>query len=203
MKKKNLSWGWVVFWLIIFWPVGLYFLIKKLPPKGKAVALSVIAWFFIVIGGLGAIGIISGEAPADNIIPVLISLIVGVLLLRKAKRVKKTRIRYEKYIDLIINQNVRSIDYIASEVGLPYNLVIKDLQNMIDLGYLKDAYIQTDDRKLVFRQLEQQVFTIETADENKASAQTISVRCSGCGASNVVVVGKVTECEYCGSPINV
>ena len=26
--KPQMSWGWIIFWLILFWPVGLYFIVR-------------------------------------------------------------------------------------------------------------------------------------------------------------------------------
>jgi hypothetical protein len=36
-NKKNLSWGWIIFWIIIFWPVGIFFLFKKLNDDKTAI----------------------------------------------------------------------------------------------------------------------------------------------------------------------
>jgi len=208
MPKKSISWGWVIFWLIIFWPIGLFLVIRKLATdksalmSGKTGAISAVAWFLIVFGGLGFLGAISDETTEGSVIVVLILFIVGgVLLLRKAKQIKKTAAKYKKYIDLVVNQNVRSIDNIASTVGLSYDMVLKELQDMIDIGYLKDAYINMDSRTIEFKQFGQQAFT-PASNPGQASGQTTTVRCSGCGANNVVVVGMVTECEYCGNPIS-
>lgn len=29
-NNKTMSWGWIIFWIIFFWPVGLIFLFQKL-----------------------------------------------------------------------------------------------------------------------------------------------------------------------------
>jgi hypothetical protein len=48
-----------------------------------------------------------------------------------------------------MNQNVYSIHDIASAFGFSPDVVLKDLQDMIDLGYLKDAYIHQANREIV------------------------------------------------------
>jgi len=214
MEKKGASWGWIIFWLIIFWPVGLLLVVKKLATdksalmSGKTGALSVIAWVLIVIGGLGFIGMLSdtsgdSEGVAGGIVIVLAMVVGGILLLRKASKTKKTAARYKKYIDIVINQNVRSIDNIASAVGLSYNVATKDLQDMVNNGYLKDAYIHQGNREIILKQYEPApVAYAQTAVVEQSAPQTTVTRCPGCGANNVVAVNRVSECEYCGTPIN-
>ncbi|MDR1978051.1 MAG: hypothetical protein LBQ42_04890 [Synergistaceae bacterium] len=210
MEKKSTSWVWIIVWLIIFWPVGLFLVIKKLANdksalmSGKTGVLSFVAWFLIVIGGMAFTGQFVSDTPRDNGGAAIVALgmfVGGILLLRKVSKTKKTATKYKKYIDIVVNQNVRSIDYVASSVGLPYDVVINDLQDMINIGYLKDAYIHQGNRKIAFKQPEPAVYT-QTATIGQAPAQTVATRCPGCGANNVVSVGRVSECEYCGTPIN-
>jgi Zn finger protein HypA/HybF involved in hydrogenase expression len=208
MEKKGTSWGWIIFWLIIFWPVGLFLVIKKVANdksvlmSGKTGALPVVGCILIVIGAVGAIGTIanSSDGAAGAIIMGLAMVVGGILLLQKSSKMKKTAAKYKKYIDIIVNQNVRSIDNIAASIGLSYDVAAKDLQDMINIGYLKDAYVNQGNREIVFKQNEPAAYL--QATEGQANAQKIAVRCPGCGANNVVVVGRVSECEYCGTPIN-
>jgi hypothetical protein len=44
--------------------------------------------------------------------------------------------------------------------------------------------------------------TVRYGSKVKSQVKSVTVLCSGCGANNVVVVGSVSECEYCGTPIN-
>lgn len=209
MENKGTKWGWIIFWLIIFWPVGLYLLVKKLATdqsalmSGKTSTLSAVGWVLIAFGVIGFFTELSDTPDATGVILGFLFVIGGVLLLRKVSTTKKTAVKYKKYIDTVVNQNIRSIDNIASIVGLPYDVVSKDLQDMINIGYLKDAYIHQSNREIILKQQEQEpttytqgVYTDQTAPQTKAA------RCPGCGANNVVVVGRVSECEYCSTPIN-
>lgn len=211
MENKGVSWGWTIFWLIIFWPVGLYLLIKKISNdksalmSGKTGALAIVAWVLIVFGGLGFIGMLSdtsgnSDGVIGGVFVVLVMIVGGILLLRKASKTKKTAAKYKKYIDIVVNQNVRSIDNISSAVGLPYDIVSNDVQDMINIGYLKDAYIHNGNREIILKQYEPTEYT-QTPVAGQVAVHTKATRCQGCGANNVVVVGKVSECEYCGTPI--
>lgn len=213
MEKKGIGWGWIIFLLIIFWPVGLFLLIKKLATdksalmSGKTGVLSAVALFLIVFGGMGFLGMLldtsgDSEGALGGAIIVIAMLVGGILLLRKVSKTKKIAVKYKKYIDIVANQNIRSIDNISSAVGLPYDIVAKDLQDMINIGYLKDAYINQGNREIILKQHEPVQYTQASVVGQVAAVQTKVARCTGCGANNVVTVGKVSECEYCGTPIS-
>lgn len=209
MEKKGTSWGWIIFWLIIFWPVGLFLVIKKFSTdksalmSGKTGSLSVIGWILVAFGGIGFLAELSDTPEAFGLVLALIFAAGGTLLLLKASKTKKTAIKYKKYIDIVVNQNVKSIDNVASAVGLSYDVVAKDLQDMINIGYLRDAYIHQGNREIILKQNEPAPITYaQTVAPGQAAPQTIATRCPGCGANNVVAIGRVSECEYCGTPIN-
>lgn len=207
MENKGTKWGWIIFWLIIFWPVGLYLLVKKLATdqsalmSGKTSKLPVVGWGLIAFGVMGFFVEFSDTPDASGLMLGLAFVIGGVLLILKVSKTKKTAVKYKKYIDTVVNQNIRSIDNIASIVGLPYDVVAKDLQDMIDAGYLKDAYIHQSNREIILKQQETATYTQETYTDQTAP-QTKAARCPGCGANNVVIVGQVSECEYCSTPIS-
>ncbi len=207
MENKGTKWGWIILWLIFVWPVGLYLLIKKLATdqsalmSGKTGKLSVVGWGLISFGVIGFFTEISDSPDSFGLILVLLFVLGGILLLTKVSKTKKTAVKYKKYIDLVVNQNIRSIDNIASILALSYDVVSNDLQDMINIGYLKDAYIHQNNREIILKQQETEIFNQGSYTEQTAPLAK-SVRCPGCGANNVVTVGKISECEYCSTPIN-
>lgn len=218
MEKKGTKWGWIIFWLIIFWPVGLFLVIKKLATdksalmSGKTTGLSVIGWILIAWSSLLLITVVSSPSDFKSdgalvFFMVLLPLAGGIALLRKASKIKKLAARYKTYIDIVVNRNVKSIDNIASATGLSYDAATKDLQDMINIGYLKDAYIHQGNREIILKHQKPtpvayaQMKVVKQAAP-QAAPQTKAARCPGCGANNVVAVGRVSECEYCGTPIN-
>ena len=78
--------------------------------------------------------------------------------------------------------------------------VLKDLQEMIDIGYLKDAFIHQGKREIVFNQ---HISSIngQISEDEQIVVSTRIVKCPGCGANNVVSRGSVSKCEYCETPI--
>lgn len=200
--KKSLGWGWIIFLIIIFWPVGLVLAIRKLATdkkalmSGKTTALSVVGWCLAVVGGLGFLGSLSNFSISNVILPILF-LVGGIALIDKAKKAKKQAAKYRKYIDVVVNCGEKSIDNIVGAVGLQYDVVVKDLQDMIDMGYLNNAYINQVNREIILKQAVQPQMYQQVQNPVQAKA----VRCPGCGANNVVSTSGVCECEYCGTPL--
>ena len=185
-KEKNLDWA------------------KLALMSGKRVSLAVVAWLLIVFSTLGILGIIVSDNKSDSagtFVFLLVMLAGGVWLLLKAGKTKNTVLKYKKYIELVVNQNVKSLDYIASAVGLPYDSAVKDLQKMINTGYLKNTYIHQGNREILLKQNKPAAYA-QTPSFGKTAPQTKAVRCPGCDANNIVAVGKASQCEYCGNPLN-
>ena len=194
-------------WLIIILIVVLFFVIKKPNKsaimKGKRGISLVIGWFNIIMGGMLVLGS-AGEVGMISVLVIgIIMFVGGIVLLVKASKIKKSVVKYKRYIDMVVNQKIRSIDNVAAAMGLSYEEAVKDLQKMINIDYLKDGYIHHGNREISLKQhtpmpaMYAQVPAVE-----QVPLQTVALRCSGCGANNVVIVGKVSECEYCGVPIN-
>jgi len=210
--KKSSGWGRVIFWLIIFWPVGLVLLFKKFNDKTALMsttkAPTVAAWILIALGALMLLTNIKRFFADFSVTVFFLAWVVGgVLILLKIRKTKTKAEQYKKYLNAIVNVGERSIDNIASAVSVTYEQAQTDIQAMIDEGFLKGAYIHEGNRTIV---LSQDIQTKQPAYAAVPSAsaqsdtwqQPRSVRCPGCGANNVVVGGRITECEYCGTPLN-
>ena len=214
MKKRSVGWGLTIFWLVIFWPVGLYFLFKKLAIDKSAVmsrhigALSIVGWFLIVFGAVALWGYVSGEPGFDSdlasgMVVSLGSLVGGGVVLYKVSTTKKAAKKYQEYIRIVVNQDIRNIDDIASAVGLSYDETVKDLQNMIDYGFLKDAFIHRSNREIILVHYEAVSSLTPLPGAYGAAPQMIAVHCPSCDANQVAAVGSVIKCEYCGNSFNV
>ena len=208
------SWAVVILLIIFFWPIGLFLLIKKLAADKTATissggkGLKVTGIVLIVFASCGFLGFLSsatsyGMESADvaPLIALLFFAAGGVVCLRKANKIKKESKDIKQYLSIIVNGNVRQLDAIASTTGKSYNVVHKDIKNMIDKGYLKNAYIDEGMREVVLPNVAP-VTTQNTVGTtvNTVTAKTKIVTCSCCGANNTIT-GDTGECEYCGSPL--
>ena len=66
--KPQLSWGWIIFWLILCWPVGLILICNR-TPKGKKVGMVILKVFLVLVGVsliFQLILLIAGKHPAQR-----------------------------------------------------------------------------------------------------------------------------------------
>ena len=202
-EKKTRSWGWVIFWFILFWPVGLILLFRKINSDratilkdGKKVTIM-----SVVLMGLGVLifmAILGGSTDTYTFLWAFALIGGGIWVFFVARKMKIDGERYKKYITLVVNQNQTSIDNIAPNVGVSYEVAANDLQKMIDLGYFIGGYINVAQREIVLsKTAPQQSSQTDTATQVQEKVTT----CRSCGANNRVIVGRIVECEYCGSPL--
>lgn len=204
--KKSPSWVAIVLWFIFFWPVGVYLLIKKLTnDKSAAMHNSKILLGIGIFFLFGAFVMITQlfDSSADTgstVFGILFYGAGGAGLIYAAKRLKDTGERYKKFIDIVINQRQTTIENIASQMGLGYDETVKGLQKMIDKGYFNGAYIDQGNHEIVLPNTNIVQPTVNAQSTN-TNVQQRTVKCPNCGGNNVINVGQVAECEFCGSPI--
>jgi hypothetical protein len=201
MEKKNMgpSWVAIVLLLLLIWPVGLFLLIKKLTNRrymlsGKNTGAIVAAVIMLLFG----ISIVSGNGGSAGMVVFGISYLAGgaltVLFINKGR---KDADRFRKYIDIVVNGGERNIDKIAGYVALPYDKVVKDLDEMIKLEFFRGAVVDKTNGKIQLREM-----NVPGQQQQQQQQQQVTVvRCSNCGANNTIPIGMVTECEYCGAPL--
>ncbi len=167
---------------------------KKLIVPIKIKFLQIIGWFCIFFG------IIALSSPNDeNVGLVLFDYVFsaifigfGIYVVLKARKVTKALARYRLYISSIIYSKTQSIETLATATGVPYDKVVDDLETMISDGYLKNYYVNKGSKLILSNEVE----------EKSGEEKTVTVRCGGCGANNVVKTGSITECQFCGAPIS-
>lgn len=214
-EKKSTSWGVIILVLIIFWPVGLFLLYRKITGDKAAAlknskVLNIIGWVFVALAIIYIFMAISGDLKTDKGSSVLELIMIalvffgggGAFMIYTAKKMKVNAEKCKKYIAIVINNNETSIDNIAAAVHLGYEQTTKDLQKMIDNGYFENAYIDVSNREIVLPNKNPiQTHSISKIQRNPPvnQPQITAVVCRNCGANNKVVEGQVCECEYCGS----
>lgn len=177
---------------LIFWPVGIYFLVSRnnATKQGmftgglnfkQSVTISMILFAI-------ALFCLFNE---DTRSAAVIYIIGGVAMLIYGKNNEKKIARYRKYIELIINNNISSIDTIASVCGISYETCRSELTTLISKGVLKNATISDTTHTINF-----------TKKIMASTEQAVMVTCSGCGASVAIPKGTRCECDYCGNTLN-
>lgn len=195
----------VVIFLFIFWPLGLYLLYKKVTSDKTAAiknskTLVIVGWTFIVFGIFYIIGTIGDPTVGlgQRLSGIIFFVGGGIFMIYSSKKIKIIGEKYKKYINIVINNQQTSIENIASSMSLSCEQVIKDLQGMIDKGYFLNAYIDLGKNEIVFPYKEP--FEDSESSDTQMIQQRIVI-CKNCGGNNTVTIGKVSECEFCASPI--
>ena len=205
--KKLMGWGWIVFWLIIFWPLGLFFLFRRVTGDRTATLKNAktVATISYILLGLGVIYLLASIDDSSFILMALAMIAGGVLLNRYSRKMKATGERYKQYIAQIINHGNTSLNNISSATGHPYPVVDADLRKMIDLGYFQGAFIDASSGEIRLvkpaapaPEQTPQFAAAGTPEMPTVPQQIKAFMCKSCGANNTSAQNGV--CEYCGSP---
>ena len=146
------SWIPSIIMLVIFWPVGLIMLAKKLHKVSggsvsarRARPLSVVAWVLMTLGILTLIGGVgSGFAPA------LFLLVGGISLFSYSGKLDKSRKRFDKYLAVVGSRKVMRLRDIAAAIPVTEEQARQDLEHMIDDGrFPEGTYLDMSTRALV------------------------------------------------------
>lgn len=199
------SWPVIILALCVFWPVGIFLIIKRVSVDKKAAmgAGKLIGGIGIAsycIAGLGFIVCLSEGFGSDDIGMILFFGIAGFALQKVSRKIKREAEDVKKYLSVIVNGNERQIDAIASSMGKSYDVTKNDIQKLINKGYLKNAYINEGIREIVLPSDSIQEQVDATINSTANNVTTKIVTCPCCGANNTIT-GNIGECEYCGSPL--
>ena len=203
--RKTGSWFWIIFWMVIFWPIGLFLLLKKTSRDRTAVfgnikLLKIIYIVLFAVGGFYAMLALGGEGTGFW---ALGTILCGLFVFKKAKDTLALANMYRHYVDLVINQSQSSIGVIAESVGVPYEAAERELRKMIADGYFVGAQIDKATREIILRNHGTTHAPPPEESMGLYHPAPISERvvtCGSCDANNTIV-GQVGECEYCGSPL--
>jgi len=207
-EKKSMAWGWIIFWFIVLWPLGVLFLFRKLSKDKSAVIkdsgkVTVMSFVLAGIGVLVFMNTVGRQGFGAYYYLWAVSLVGGgVWTFFIARKMKADSERYKKYLAIVVNQGQSLIDNIAAAVGFPYETVSNDLQKMIDTGYFAGAYIDISQKEIILPKTTVSNEPVSPISPN-AQAPLIQIQerivsCKGCGANNRVM-GQLGECEYCAS----
>lgn len=199
------SWPVIILALCIFWPVGIFLIIKRVSvdkktAMGAGKLIGGIGIASYCIAGIGFIACLSDGFGSDDIGMILFFGIAGFVLQKVSQKIKREAEDVKKYLSVIVNGNERQIDVIASSMGKSYDVAKNDIQKMISKGYLKNAYINEGTREVVLpnNNIQEQVGTMTNTTANNVTTKIVACPC--CGANNTIM-GDMGECEYCGSPL--
>lgn len=199
------SWPVIILALCIFWPIGIFLIIKRVSvdkktAMGAGKLIGGIGIASYCIAGIGFLACLGDGFGSDDIGMILFFGIAGFALQKVSQKIKREAEDVKKYLSVIVNGNERQIDVIASSMGKSYDAAKNDIQKLISKGYLKNAYINEGTREVILpnNNIQEQVGTTTNATANNVTSKIVACPC--CGANNTIM-GDMGECEYCGSPL--
>lgn len=207
ITQKSLPWGLVIVVTILFFPLGFFLIYKNLSSSIPSVFSAYKS--LLVFGGiLGVFALTMLIDPSqDGSIEAFVMLgLPAIALIIAGLRMRPKMMRYRRYYSIVGSRQSIFLDVIASETGASYSVVRAEIGDMLTSNFFPDAYIDDDSRTLVrpnpLYAPPQGLPVATPGPVHTASAKTKAIVCGGCGAKNVVVEGRIAECEYCGSPLS-
>lgn len=216
-KNNTPAWGVVILLLIVFWPVGIYLLYRKLSGNradnsegGKGlkvfgIVLLVIGVIYFIMAG-SSLAELESEESSQNAVEVLSAVgtvfsVGGGIMLIMAKRKKR---------------KANNITRQAQENHTQYAQMQFNQESLSERLFREQQLMQQQIRGLQFEEQPSQQFsqihvnqTIITNQQPFAKQEKPPekkgprvVICKNCGGNNTIIDGEIGECEYCGSPIN-
>ena len=175
---------------------------SKLNRMYKNSKIAAMVGFIAIAAGLiyALVGLTGNLEVTENTMDVLSAVVLmlaicaggGLILLFFSIKMKKTGDAYKKYIAAVIDQNYIAIDNIAVVAGVTYETALNDLYKMIKSGYFPGLTVNEHARKLIVKE-----------ETNGQNVEAKAAYCKGCGSYNIMPVGRMIECEYCNSSLEI
>lgn len=201
------SWPIVILATFALWPLGLFLLYLKCTRDKKA--------FFTVgkiVGGLGyfwlfgfiiLLMLFKSDPETTSSQYAMLVIIFGIpslLMILYSRKIKKQSKRYKLYLVTIVNKNEYNLNNISVIARQPVARVKKDLQKMINTGYLSNAYIDHNKGVVCIINVQspqttegQYAASQQGMPQTNQSSQAFTCQC--CGANN----SGGSACDYCGT----
>ncbi|MGI5898344.1 MAG: 5-bromo-4-chloroindolyl phosphate hydrolysis family protein [Christensenellales bacterium] len=135
---------------------------------------------FVIVGTLASTGMLSSLANINMLIFVALMFVLlcipGIILMVWGGKLRASSLRYKRYLSIMGANKVVSIDHLAYLLSTNYKTACNDLQAMMDKGYIKGAFIDWDERELIFGnpfELKRKPKTVIKADGDISPADEI------------------------------
>lgn len=186
---SNQSWSQVIGFMVVLFPVGIYYMIRKIHSERdryyhNGVKLILIGSVFSILTIPGVIFYLANDVapvallPGIYLLTGLIMIIIGVIILK----IGKTEVEVMK---IITNDCITNLDSISSRIKRSYSDVVNTIEDLIDSGELSGTYIYHHDREVIVPGI----------------SKKVAHKCNNCGGTTVYYSNEITYCEYCGSKI--
>lgn len=142
----------IVVAFILCWPIGVILLILRTNANKKNMfdvhtteKICYAVGGFLILAGLGSF--------SGSFFGGLFYIAGGAALIYYARKNKEKIARYKAYINLIVNQNVTSLDSISRKINVDYNVVRNDIDTLISKGTFRNATIDESRREIILSEI--------------------------------------------------
>ena len=188
------SWGLVFLWFIIgLAPVGIYYFIRKLLNEKYHIyengLMSLLLGIVLIIFFSPMMIIILIESGFSDLFGAglifsvqtiigIILIVCGIVYMHKGKQ-------NAEYMIIITNERITNIDEISKRMKTTYAKSSRIIQDLIENGFLKKAYIYHKDREVIVPGI----------------SKKIALKCNNCTGTTVLYSNEEHICEYCGAKL--
>lgn len=158
--------------------------------KGTIILLTVVSWLILVVSGI--LLLYSIDEDPDTFVATGVLCAIGLCVNGFAWYLRNKARLNNRYIDLIINQQIPRLSAVAKQTGVKKESLISDLNKLMQKGYLPGVKI-IDTQDLIILP--------GAVDGEPIIREPYKTTCEGCGAAGVVTPGEISFCKYCGSPL--
>ena len=227
-----LSWP-VIIISFIFWPVGLVLLFARLgrdrhagiTTGGVLKVAGVIVLLICLVGGYAIFdndmtnfGDLTDDGYASLAVMGAFA-VLGIILWRYGRTLQYRGRMVREYLGLIVNRRFSNLDEIARIVGKSRTQTEREIDFLIEKGYLPGAlvdrgagqvvvpsvlrHMEAESRWKSYQEGESPVSWEDVPAGPQGPQGPQVVTCRSCGAQGMVFPGRPAVCEYCGSALKV
>lgn len=179
--------------------------------KIKSIIYRILGWVIAIFCGFLAIAMATVIQDYIDVIGMVLFIVftaLGIKLIVSGKSKAKLLAKFDAYSKRLASDPQKSLNILASEINVPIDALIKDVNKMIVLGLFPNGFIDAKSGRLIIPNSNTNANSSESrysADVNtdlSGEPEYVTVQCQNCGATNKIVKGSVGECEFCGSQIS-
>lgn len=177
--------------------------VSKIIEKIQLILGCIIVAFF----GLGGLISLTDDQKdgTGTAVVIIIFIVLGYWLIYLSRKRNKLIHNFKYYVPIIAEDPTGSLENLAGAMGTSIDVVKKNLQKMIQKKYFVDAYLDPVGNRIVFPSMQQHIQVrsqqMQDTTGDASGVEYTTVTCRSCGAVNKIVIGNVSECEYCGTQI--
>lgn len=186
----KLSWWVCLLYCFLFFPIGIYFIFKKLTFEKSlyfknGVKLQLFSLIYFGISLLLVLIFIADLANSYSWGVILTPFAFGLSLLIIGTIYRKKGYQNDKFMTIITEQRITNIYEIARLTNCTYAKACDVIQKLIDTEFLPGAYIYHHDAEVIVHGI----------------SKKIACKCRNCGGTSVFYSNEKRICNYCGANI--